>query len=191
MTRLFTLAPERDTSGAVTQWLSDRGIIVAAGHCNPSLEQLQRSVDHGLKAFTHLGNGCPLNLHRHDNIIQRALACNEQLTLCFIADGAHVPLFALKNYLKCAGLENCLIVSDDISAAGQGPGTYHIGEQHVTIGDDLIPWSEDRTHFVGSACPLPVMREYLRALEFTEPELNMLFKDNARRLLGQGESNNA
>ena len=41
--------------------------------------------------FTHLGNGCPMFLHRHDNIIQRVLSLADQLWICFIGDGVHVP----------------------------------------------------------------------------------------------------
>lgn len=182
-TRMFTLAPERDETGQVTQWLTDQGVVVAAGHCDPTLDQLERAIDHGLRVFTHLGNGCPLMMHRHDNIIQRALSLSERLTLCFIADGAHIPLFALKNYIKCAGIENSLIVSDDISAAGQGPGTYFIGDQQVTIGEDLVPWSEDRSHLVGSACPLHVMRSHLTSQGFSAEDMETLFLKNPQRLL--------
>ena len=44
----------------------------------------------------------PMQMHRHDNIIQRALSLADRLWLCFIADGAHVPFAALGNYLKLA-----------------------------------------------------------------------------------------
>ena len=74
LTRIVTLAPECDASFAVTRFLADQGIRVSAGHCDPSLDQLRAAIDAGLSMFTHLGNGCPLMMHRHDNIIQRALS---------------------------------------------------------------------------------------------------------------------
>lgn len=74
LTRIVTLAPERDPNSAVTRYLADQNITVAAGHCDPSLDELRAAIDAGLTLFTHLGNGCPLQLHRHDNIIQRVLS---------------------------------------------------------------------------------------------------------------------
>ena len=63
----------------------------------------------------HRGNGCRAVLPRHDNIIQRALSRADKLYLCVIADGVHVPFFALKNYLQAAGVERFVVVSDAIS----------------------------------------------------------------------------
>ena len=74
LVRLVTLALECDAGLKVTSWLSRRGVLVSAGHCNPSLDQLRAAIDAGLSLFTHLGNGCPLMLPRHDNVIQRVLS---------------------------------------------------------------------------------------------------------------------
>ena len=122
LTRLVTLAPERDAGCQVTRWLAGQKILVSAGHCDPTLDQLRAAADAGLSMFTHLGNGCPMMLHRHDNIIQRALSMRERLTLCFIADGTHVPPVALANYLSLAGTDRTILVTDAISAARLGPG---------------------------------------------------------------------
>ena len=55
---------------------------------------------------------------RHDNIVQRVLSLSDSLMVSFIADGHHVPGFALSNYLKRVPDDNIVIVSDAISAAG-------------------------------------------------------------------------
>ncbi|GAG06055.1 unnamed protein product, partial [marine sediment metagenome] len=162
LTRIVTLAPEHDDEMCVTRYLADQGIVIAAGHCDPSMDQLRAAIDAGLSMFTHLGNGCPAQLHRHDNIVQRVLSLHEHLWISFIADGAHVPFPALGNYLRTAGVERCVIVTDAISAAGLGPGRYTLGQQTVEIGDDLVPWSSDRSHFVGSATTMPSMADNLR-----------------------------
>jgi N-acetylglucosamine-6-phosphate deacetylase len=154
LTRLVTLAPEMDNGFKVTRMLTSQSIAVSAGHCNPTLDQLRAAIDAGLSMFTHLGNGCPMQLPRHDNIIQRALSLADKLWLCFIADGVHVPFLALRNYLKCAGVNRCLIVSDAMSAAGLGPGQYKLSRWEVTVGSDLAAWSPDRSHLVGSAITL-------------------------------------
>lgn len=190
LTRIVTLAPECDgdlgsTGGMrTTRFLANQGICVAAGHSDASLDQLRAAIDAGLTMFTHLGNGCPGQMHRHDNIIQRVLSLADRLWISFIADGAHVPCFALRNYLRAAGFERAVIVTDAISAAGLGPGRYTIGSRTIEVGEDLVPWSEDRTHFVGSAATMPSMAERLKSeLSLTDAEVAQLMCVNPRRAI--------
>ncbi len=183
--RMVTLAPERDADCRVTRYLADQHICVAAGHCNPSMDQLQAAIDAGLTLFTHLGNACPPELPRHDNVIQRALflASEGKLKISLIADGAHLPPFVLSNMITTAGIKQCVCVTDAISAAGLGPGTFSLGNQTIKIGDDLIPWSADRTHFVGSATTMNRMVENLRQLGFSQIEVDWLLNQGPRELV--------
>ena len=185
LTRIFTLAPEVDPGFHVTRMLADRGIVVSAGHTNAQLDELKGAIDSGLSMFTHLGNACPMHLHRHDNIIQRALSLADRLWISFIADGAHIAFPALGNYLRCAGISRCVIVSDAISAAGLGPGTYSIGPQKVAIGEDLVAWAEDRSHLFGSATIMPRAIQNLRdELSLSDDEIAQLTVENPRRVIG-------
>jgi len=185
MARLVTLAPEYDSGMKVTEYLATQHILVAAGHCDPSIAQLQAALDAGLSLFTHLGNGCPMLLDRHDNIIQRALSLRDRLTICFIADGAHIPPPALGNYLRLVGVERSIVVTDAIAAARLGPGRYTLGSQTVDIGDDLVARSADRSHLVGSTATMPRMAALLAEMGFSADEISMLTCKNPRRLLGQ------
>jgi N-acetylglucosamine-6-phosphate deacetylase len=148
--RLVTLAPECDPGLRVTRMLSDRGVVVSAGHTDASLETLKAAIDAGLTMFTHLGNGCPSLMPRHDNIIHRVLSLREQFWLCFIADGAHIPFFALKTYLDLVGTERAIVVTDAMSGAGCGSGKYSLGRLQLDIGDDLVARSPDGFHLAGS-----------------------------------------
>lgn len=185
LTRIVTLAPEQDPAQAVTRRLAKQGIIVSAGHTNASLAQLDGCIDAGLSMFTHLGNGCPRLMDRHDNIIQRALSRADQLYFGLIADGAHVPFFALKNYLQITGFDRAFIVSDAISAAGCGPGLYPLGDREVLVGEDGVPRAEDDSHLIGSATTMQRMAENLRReVGLTAVEIDRLTRINPRRLLG-------
>lgn len=182
--RIVTLAPECDPNFAVTRWLADQGIVVSAGHCDPSRDQLCEAIDAGLTMFTHLGNACPLQQHRHDNIIQRALSLADRLMIGFIADGIHVPFFALRNYLRLTGIERSFIVTDAISAAGQGPGQYLLQGQKVIVDEQLATWCEDRSHLVGSAITMPRVAENLRnELGLSQQEVDQLTRENSLRIL--------
>lgn len=185
LARIFTLAPEQDPHQQATRRLAKQGVIVSAGHTNASLAQLDAAIDAGLSMFTHLGNGCPRLMDRHDNIIQRALSRADHLHFGLIADGAHVPFFALKNYLQIAGIERTFVVSDAIAAAGCGPGVYALGDREVTVGEDGVPRAEDDSHLIGSATTMQRMAENLqRELGLTAIEIDRLTRTNPRRLLG-------
>ena len=182
--KLFTLAPEMDIDAKVTSHLSDQKIVVAAGHCDATIDQLQQGIDHGLKLFTHLGNGCPALLPRHDNIIQRVLSLSEKLMVSFIADGHHVPAHALRNYLRLVPSRNVIIVTDAISAAGLGPGQYELSGQRVEVDENGAAWAACRTHYAGCATTFPQMVHVLKdSVGATESQIDSWMKDNPARLL--------
>jgi N-acetylglucosamine-6-phosphate deacetylase len=187
LTRIVTLAPERDEGARVTRMLVDMGVRVSAGHCDPTLDQLQAGIDAGLSLVTHLGNGCPLLLPRHDNVIQRVLSRSERLYIGFIADGVHVPYMALGNYLRCCGIERAYIVTDAVSGAGLGPGEYWLGSRRIVVDENLATWSADRSHLVGSAGTMRHSDENLhRLLGFNNVQVDSLLRDNPARILGFG-----
>ena len=182
--RLVTLAPEMDKGAKITRRLADQGIVVAAGHSGASLAELNESIDAGLKLFTHLGNGCPHMQTRHDNIIQRVLSVSDRLAITFIADGHHVPSFALKNYLDVVPDENIIIITDAISAAGLGPGMYRFAHQTVEVDEDRSAWAPGRKHYAGCATTMPQMVEVLETQLGIAPTTSIRWmRDNPRRLL--------
>ncbi|KAA5546984.1 N-acetylglucosamine-6-phosphate deacetylase [Roseiconus nitratireducens] len=184
MVRLLTLAPESPGSSAVIRRLAEEKVIVAAGHTDASLDQLDQAIDAGLTMFTHLGNACPALVHRHDNIVQRGLAFADRLDISFIADGHHVPFFALANYLSRVPSERVVIVTDAISAAGLGPGTYRLAGQEVEVDPDLSAWAKGREHFAGCATTMPRMAELLKQkLHASDDQIDAWTRRNPGRLL--------
>jgi N-acetylglucosamine-6-phosphate deacetylase len=180
LTRLVTLAPEHDEHFHVTEFLANGGITVSAGHCNPGLDTLRTAISHGLSMVTHLGNGCPLQLHRHDNFIQRCLHLSDSLWICLIPDGVHVEFFALSNYLRCASLERVIFVTDAISAARLGPGRYKLAGNDIQIGDDLVARLPNG-QFCGSTVTMPRIRGHaLQDLGLSVEELGKLIDRNPR-----------
>jgi N-acetylglucosamine-6-phosphate deacetylase len=185
LTRIVTLAPERDPAMAVTRFLVSQRIIVSAGHTDATLDDLRRAIDAGLSMFTHVGNGCPMLMHRHDNIVQRALSLADRLWLCFIADGVHVPFAALGNYLKLAGYDRCIVVTDAIAPAGLGPGRYKFGRWDLVVGEDMVSRAPDRSHFVGSGITMKQSAGNLRtSLGLSDTTIRKLTFDNPRSALG-------
>ncbi|MAX27686.1 MAG: N-acetylglucosamine-6-phosphate deacetylase [Phycisphaeraceae bacterium] len=185
LTRLVTLAPEYDARMQTIAYLAKQGITISAGHCNSSMNQLHAAIDAGLSMYTHLGNGCPANMPRHDNIVQRVLSLHDKLWLCFIADGVHIPMFALKNYLNIAGSDRCIITTDAIAPAGLGPGTYTLSRWTLQIGEDLAARSEDGSHLVGSAIDMPrVIQNLQQSLGMDQTQIEKLICKNPRKAIG-------
>ena len=186
LTRIVTLAPERDEGFTVTRFLTEQAICVAGGHCDPTIEQLKGAIEAGLKMFNHLGNGCPMELNRHDNVIQRVLSLRDDLWISFIPDGAHVPFAILKNYLDLVGTDRVVMVTDAIAAAGMGVGDYHFLGRDVRIGDDLVARSPDKSHLIGSTITMPRVAENLeKELGLSEVEIRKVIEENPRRLIGE------
>jgi len=187
LVRLVTLAPEFDEGAATTRFLVDQGVTVSAGHCNPDLETLERAIDAGLSMITHVGNGCPVILPRHDNFIQRVLSLSDRLWLCFIPDGAHVPFFALKNYLKVAGLERTIFTTDAIMAAGLGPGTYELSGEPVEVDEAGVARRPGSPNLAGSTIRGHQVAANLREhLGLSDAEVQRVYRENPMRALGLG-----
>ncbi|MEZ6151995.1 MAG: N-acetylglucosamine-6-phosphate deacetylase [Pirellulaceae bacterium] len=185
LVRLLTLAPEVDRGGRMTELCVKRGVLVAAGHTDASLTELEQCIAAGLSLFTHLGNGCPRQMDRHDNIIYRALRCADQLRFTLIADGFHLPETLFRNLLKWVPLERLAVVSDAISAAGLGPGTYQLGPRQVTIGADRAARDPSGEHFVGSASTMPDADRWLaNTLGLALSQRQQLLRDNPAAWLG-------
>jgi N-acetylglucosamine-6-phosphate deacetylase len=135
--RLVTLAPEWPDSPEFIAHLARRGVHVSLGHTNASVSEIDAAIAAGARFATHLGNGVPLTLPRHDNVIQRLLA-RDELTACFIPDGIHLPPFVLRNLVRAKPAGRILFTTDCMSGAGAGPGRYTLGELEIDIGADGV-----------------------------------------------------
>ena len=185
LVRLVTLAPEQDRGCRTIDLLVRRGVVVSAGHTDASIGDLQRAIDAGLSMFTHLGNGCPLVLPRHDNIVQRVLALADRLWICFIPDGIHVPMFALRNYLSLAGVERCVMVTDAISAARLGPGIHRLGGEPVEVDATGAARRPGAANLAGSTLTMPALLGRLAGdLGLCAAEIARLVDHNPRAAVG-------
>lgn len=147
---LVTLAPERHgTPGFIAQ-ATAAGIKISLGHTNASTEAICNAVAAGAVSFTHLGNGCPQQLDRHDNIVWRVV---ETRGLCagIIPDRIHVspPLFRILHRQLDAG--RIWYTTDAVSPAGCPPGRYTVGRLDVEVGADQVVRQPGQTNFAGSA----------------------------------------
>lgn len=146
---LLTIAPELPGALECITHAVNLGMKVSLGHTNASDEVIAEAVQRGATAFTHLGNGCPGELNRHDNILWRVFD-TPNLVASMIPDGVHVSpaLFRLAHRVMGNAL---YYTSDAMSAAAMLPGCYSLGRLQLDVGPDQIVRYPGKTHFAGSA----------------------------------------
>lgn len=147
---LLTISPERHGALKAIELAASLGLKISLGHTNAPAERLQRAIRSGATGFTHLGNGCPRELDRHDNIFWRVFEM-AGLTVSLIPDQIHVspPLFRLMH--RVLDPSAIYYTTDAMSAAGAPPGRYKMGKTEVDVGPDQVVRPPGQPLFAGSA----------------------------------------
>jgi N-acetylglucosamine-6-phosphate deacetylase len=148
--RMITLAPELRGSISFIRRASTSNVYVCVGHTDATPETLIESFHAGARMVTHLGNGCPIKLNRHDNIVNRLLGIPE-LMASIIPDGIHIPPPALSNLVRCLGPARLIFSTDCMSAAGAPSGMYRLGNLQVSVGEDRVVRHPETEGFAGSS----------------------------------------
>ena len=131
--KLITLAPE--LPGAVELVGAARALGIAAvslGHTLANKEDIERAVDAGATMATHVMNGLPNLIHRHNNPIWPLLA-DDRIACCVIGDGNHVPISALTTIVRTKGTKNVILTSDAAPPAGLSDGIHLCFGQQVRV----------------------------------------------------------
>lgn len=181
--RLHTLAPEWPGSAEFIADVVRRGVVVALGHTDASEAQIDTAIRAGASLCTHLGNGVPQTLPRHDNIVQRLLA-RDELTACLIPDGVHLPPFALRNFFRAKPPGKVILTTDAMAAAAAPPGRYTLGAAEVESREGAVR-APGCAHLAGSA--LTPERGVANAAEWlgiSTDEARTMFSTRAAALFG-------
>jgi len=185
--RLVTIAPELPGSPDYIAQVSATGTRVAIGHSNASDAEIDAAIAAGLTLCTHLGNGAPLELPRHDNIIQRLLA-RDELTAVFIPDGLHLPRGVLRNFVRAKPPGKVLFTTDCMAAAGAGPGNYRIGRLAIEVGEDGVVREPGQRNFAGSSLTMDRAAANVAAwVGWSAAEVTAACGSRVRAALGLGE----
>ena len=135
--RLLTIAPEWPGSAEFIAEVTAAGVTISLGHTNASNAEIDAAIAAGATLCTHLGNGVPQTLPRHDNIVQRLLA-RDELTACLIPDGVHLPPFVLRNFFRAKPPGKVILTTDAMAAAAAPPGRYTLGSAEVESRDGAV-----------------------------------------------------
>lgn len=181
--RLITVAPEWPGSAEFIEDVTQAGVVVSLGHTNASDEQIDAAIHAGATLCTHLGNGVPQMLHRHENVVQRLLA-RDELTACLIPDGVHLAPSVLKNMFRAKPPGKVLFTTDAMAAAGAPPGTYPLGDIQVESRDGIVR-QPGQSNFAGSCLtPDQGVRNAAEWLEIPMNEAREMFSVRAAAHFG-------
>lgn len=182
--RLLTLAPELPGASELIAHAARQGIAVSLGHTLGSEYDFASAAQAGARALTHLGNGVPNTLPRHDNPIWAGLA-QEELTAMIITDGHHLPASVIRSIVAAKGIQSTIVVSDSASLAGLPPGHYE------TLGNQVVLESNGKLHnpqkscLVGSsACMRDCMNHLAATCGLTFAQLADIGFNNPLALIG-------
>jgi N-acetylglucosamine-6-phosphate deacetylase len=129
---LITIAAELKGSAELCRWATNNGIAVSLGHQLASAQDVTNLVDCGATLCTHLGNGMPNMIHRHQNPIWTSLA-EDRLTVMLITDGEHLPPDAVVSMVRAKGVDGVVVTSDAAPVAGLPDGSYQWGTTPVRV----------------------------------------------------------
>lgn len=185
LVRLVTVAAEVPGMPEFVKWLSSQGVVVSLGHQMASTpDDVRPCIEGGAKAFTHLGNGIPNMIPRHDNIIFTALA-EDRASVMFIPDGHHLPDAMLKVYTRAVPLKRLIAVSDAQYPAGMPPGEYDVCGAHARLEPNGLLWNPSRNCLVGATTPMAAMMKLLQdRIGLSMDECIAIGRDNPRALIG-------
>ena len=181
--KLLTIAAELEGAAELCKYVTQLGITVSLGHQMAAEADLERLVKAGARSLTHLGNGLPMYIHRHDNPIWAGLA-NDQLTAMIISDGHHINPSVLKTIIRNKGISKTYITSDASPIAGMPPGKYHTLGNNALLENSGRLFNPDSGYLVGSSSMLIDCVNYLISLDFlSNSEIFQMSFHNPLRLI--------
>jgi N-acetylglucosamine-6-phosphate deacetylase len=181
---LLTMAPERPGALEAIALAVSLGAKVSLGHTDASVQTIHAAFQAGATGFTHLGNGCPRELDRHDNILWRVLDASA-LTVSLIPDRIHLSPALFRLIHRVMPAENIVYVSDAMAAAGAAPGHFTLGALEVEVGPDQIVRQPGQSNFAGSALrPIEGIFRAASMLDVPWPQLWRKMSDLPARFMG-------
>ncbi|MBN1874360.1 MAG: N-acetylglucosamine-6-phosphate deacetylase [Anaerolineae bacterium] len=182
--RLLTVAAELPGADELARFAVARGITVSIGHSLFTTADLDRLADAGATALTHLGNGLPNLLPRHDNPLWVGLA-HDAYTAMVIADGHHLPAPVLKTAVRAKGADKLIVVSDASPVAGLPPGRYHVLDNDAILEPSGRFHNPEKQCLVGSSATMAQCMAHLAGLNtLSREELTKVGVSNPLRLIG-------
>lgn len=182
--RLITLAAELPGARELAICAREQGMAVSIGHSSYNAADLVKMSSAGASALTHLGNGIPNEIPRHDNPLWAALA-DDDFTAMIITDGHHLPDPLIKVIVRTKGIQRIIVVSDLCPIAGQPPGEYALYGNQVVLNESGRIFKPTTCCLAGSGCTMMESMNHLASLRILSlKDLVKVGFENPLKLIG-------
>ncbi len=179
--RLVTLAPELAPPGAIAA-LTERGVIVAAGHSTADYDQTRAALRQGLRGFTHLFNAMTQLTSREPGMVGAAIE-DRASWFGLIVDGVHVHPATLRIALAARGLEGAMLVTDAMPPVGGSQTSFTLMGKAIDVVDGTCRGSDGT--LAGSALSMAqAFRNAIDLLGVSMVQASCMASGNAATFLG-------
>lgn len=143
---LITIAPEL-CKGEVISQLDSKGVLIAAGHSDATLDDIQTAMKLGLSSVTHLFNAMSQFSSREPGLVGAALV-EDDLYCGIIVDGFHVHFSSVKVAWNAKKRGKMFLVTDSMPPVGTLDGNFQLGPYSIRVengkcitGDNILAGS--------------------------------------------------
>ncbi|MDO5092065.1 MAG: N-acetylglucosamine-6-phosphate deacetylase [Propionibacteriaceae bacterium] len=174
--KMITLAVERRHAKQATRRFIEAGVKVAFGHSDADDAKTAESLDWGADIATHLFSAMRPIHHREPGPVP-VLLSDDRVMCELICDGIHHRPVIARMAIDAAGVDRIALVTDAMSATGQGDGRYVLGELAVAVHDGtarLITPDGSTGSIAGSTLTMA------KAFEFVVGEVGLSIPEAAR-----------
>ncbi len=130
--RMVTIAPEIPGAINLILTLSQRGIVMSAGHSLADVHQARAGFGAGIRYATHLFNAMTPIQQREPGLVM-AILDNDEIYFGMIVDGLHVAPELVRLAWHYQGAQRLTLVTDAMAALGMPTGVYPLGEKQIQV----------------------------------------------------------
>ena len=167
--KLLTIAAELEGAEDLIAHAMEKGVVVSLGHQMAGYDQVKTCHEAGAGAITHLGNGMPNQVPRHQNQIMTGLAI-KKLKAMIITDGHHLPEQVIRAIFNAKEVADVIVTSDASPIAGCKPGRYNVFGNETVLEENGYLHNPKKQCMVGSSATLLECMNHLASLEILSVE---------------------
>ncbi|MBS4535758.1 N-acetylglucosamine-6-phosphate deacetylase [Clostridium sp. D2Q-14] len=134
--KVVTIAPEKENSLEIVEYLKNRGIKTSIGHTNATYDETMDAIEKGASIGVHTFNGMR-GLHHREPGVVGAIMDSDKIYGELISDNIHVNPAVMRILYKLKGKDKLYLITDCMMAGGLDDGEYQLGELKVNVKDSI------------------------------------------------------
>ena len=130
---LITIAPELTTPRMIER-ITDKGVIICAGHSSASYDQVREALTAGVSGFTHLYNAMTPLQSREPGMVGAALE-DQASWFGIIADGHHIHPASFRVAISAKHRGGAVLVTDAMPCVGAEDKSFILNGESISAQD--------------------------------------------------------